>query len=179
MIKENLIWIGLTFGCALGLGSAITFRKIQESYFNQINGEMFSFQKKVQDLKKVRDFVSAHQKEIDYVTEKSWISPINRLIAREFLETLSPLLKKLSYRFDPETIKNFRDDRDFRVTQISFETEADTDVDLYMFLDELMKDFPGILIPRDLTFTRHKDKPGVGGKFVVDWVVMKEELNEE
>jgi hypothetical protein len=179
MTKENLIWIGLTMGCVVGLWSAISFRKIQEEYFNETNMENLSHKKKAQVLKNSENFMKLHEKEINYLTEKSWFSPENRLNAGEFLSHLTPLLKSFSYQFDPEIIKTFRSNLAFRVTQINFEAEADTDLDLYKFIDELMKEFPGIILPRELTLTRHKDKPGVKAKFVVDWVAMKDDLHEE
>lgn len=179
MTKENLIWAGLILGCAVGLWSAISSRKIQEEYFKQTQTENLSLQKKAMDLKNSEDFMKRHEKEMSYLTEKSWFSPENRLTVGDFLSHLAPLLKRFSYQFDPEIIKNFRADMAFRVTQINFEAEADTDLDLYKFLDELMKEFPGILLPRELILTRHKDKPGVKGKFVVDWIAMKEGPHEE
>lgn len=174
MKRETLMWIGLGMGCVVGLYMAIDFRETQEEDFHKANIEKNILQKKLKTGKESLAFLASHQKEIDFLKDKGWVVPNNRLVAVEFLENLLPLLKKVSYRFDPETVKNLADDTSFKVTQMTFEAESALDIEMYAFIDTLLKDFPGILVARELSLTRQDEPSLMKGKFVFEWVAMKE-----
>ncbi len=179
MKKEGFLWVVLSFGCIIGLWVATHFREVEENYFLKINSEHTILQKRTRELKKDLEFMRSHQNEIDYLFEKSWFFPKNRLLVGEFLESLRPLLNRVSYRFDPETVKNLNEEGSFKMTQIFFEGDSPNDVELYTFLDHLCNEFPGILIPRDLVFTRQNEPPhGVQGKFIFEWYAMGEKTHE-
>lgn len=171
---ETLLFSALSSICGVGLWMAVDFRQTQERVFNRAVGERTFFQQENKSLRADLIFLESHQKHIDFLNEKGWLFPKNRLIAGEFLQTLRPLLKEISYRFDPETVKELKEDISYKVTQISFETVSICDVEVYAFIDALLGQFPGVLILRDLTLKR-EESDFIQGKFVVEWIAMGRE----
>lgn len=175
MRYETFAWIGLSLGCGGVFWIALDFRETQEQSFQKANREKHMVQEEVRLMREDLAFLESHQKDIHFLRDKGWFVPKNRLVAGEFLEKICPLLKKVSYRFDPETVKSFTDGRAFKVTQITLKGESSGDVEMYTFVDRLLKDFPGILIPREVTLARDNEAPPLmRGKFIFDWVSMGE-----
>lgn len=174
MSREGLLFAVLGCAACSGLWAAIDFRQTQERGFNRAVGERSCFQQENQSLRENLTFLESHQKDIDFLNEKGWFFPKNRLIAREFLEDLRPLLKEVSYQFDPEAVKELKDNVSLKVTQISFETMSILDVEVYAFIENLLNQFPGVLILRDLILRRQEGEPhSIQGTVVVDWVAME------
>ncbi len=177
MRREILLFSVLICVSCAGLWMAINFRQTQERSFNRAVGDRSAFQRKIQTLKEDLTFLESHQKDIDFLKEKGWMFPQNRLIAGEFLERLRPLLKEVSYQFEPESVKELKENVSVKVTQISFETGSILDVEVYAFIEALLNQFPGILILRDLTLRRQEGEPHyIQGTIVVDWVAMGGEV---
>jgi len=180
MKNEALGWMGVGAGCCIGLWLAFNFQKTQEHSFQKKCKERAFFQSQVRNLRKDLTFLESYEEEIRYLKEKGWFVPKNRLLVGEFLENLCPILKKVVYRFDPETIKDLGDMVSFKVTQMTFEAESSLDIEMYAFIEKLLETFPGILISRELTLTRQNESPyGVKGKFIFDWVAEIGENGEE
>ncbi len=174
MKSEIFLNIALGAGCFCILWAAYDFRTTQEHEAMNVMEEKILLQRECQNMKQDLTFLETHQKEMKILHKKGWFSPLSRLIAGEFLQSLRSRFRKLSYQFEPEILKSIGD-ISFKVTQISIETESFFDLEVYGFIDTLSKKFPGILLPQEITLTHQKDNPTlITGKLVFDWVAMGE-----
>ncbi|MBY0293616.1 MAG: hypothetical protein K2W92_10075 [Alphaproteobacteria bacterium] len=193
MNKELILWVVCGSGLVFSLWGALDFQKTQKTYFQTMITEKANLQRNVKDLKKDLLFIKTHQKELTFLTQKGWLFPHNRLIAIESLEELCHSLSEVSYTFDPENLKTFGENSTFKVTKIVFEVGALLDTDIYDFMDRLLENFPGILIPHELTLSRsapvneknlfslRKEETFsfMTGKLIFEWVSIKKQNHEE
>ena len=173
MKREIFFNILLSAGCICLLWVAHTFQKTQKDTLNQAVKENTLLKRECQNLKRDHVFLEASSKERGMLRKKGWFFPLNRLIADEFLKRLRPHFKKMSYQFEPEILKTI-EDIPFKVTTVSIETESFLDLKQYGFIDILLKEFPGVLLPREITLIHQKDNPHfIIGTFVFDWVALR------
>ncbi len=170
MKRETCLFIALSCVAGGGLWAAMGFRGAQEAAFHQAALERNALAQANKSLRTDVSFLTSHQQKVDSLTAKGWFSPKNRLIAGEFLEGLRPLLRDVSYRFDPETVREGKEGVSFKVTQISFDATPPSDVAFYAFVEALLGQFPGVLILRELTLKRQET--GIQGKVIVEWIAM-------
>lgn len=193
MKRQIAFWICMSSGIIISFWAATEFRETQETHFNRIKMEKLSLQKKIRALENDIAFVKDHQKELDFLVSKGWFLPKNRLIAGEILEKLRGSLNKVHYTFEPENAKNMGEEYAFKVTKIVLEVAALLDSDVYEFIQEILKEFPGILIPLEFTLTRgeeineknllalrQKDGPNfIDGKLIFEWFALKKDGHEK
>lgn len=179
MKSKIFLLTSLSIGCAVGIWISTAFRVAQEETFYHAKRDRNFLQQGKKVLREDLAFLEAHQKEIDFLKKKGWEFPKNRLVVGECLEKLRPFGVEVSYRLDPETHKDLEETISFKVTQIAVEMSAALDSEIYAFIDRLLKEFPGILVPRELTVTRQKEAENlIKSKFVVDWFAMREDGHE-
>lgn len=173
MKRDIFFNIILSAGCICLLWATHVFQKTQKHTLDQAVRENTLLKRECQILKRDHVFLESSSKEREMLRKKGWFSPLNRLIADEFLQSLRPRFRKMSYQFEPEILKTIEDIA-FKVTRVSLETESFLDLELYEFIDTLSTEFPGILLPREITLTRQKDTPlFISGTFVFDWVSLR------
>jgi len=193
MKAELLFWASLGGGVFISLFGACEFRKTQEIHFNQTKSEQCFLQKNLKTLQDDYAFMRNHQKEFAFLVKKGWYSPTNRLIAGESIGKFQSLLNEVQYTFEPEYTKTLGEAYTFKVTKIVIDVGALLDSDVYDFIHELLKQFPGILIPLEITLAhgenvnednllalRHKERPNfIAGRLVFEWFAMGEENHEK
>ncbi len=192
MKKELLFWMGLNGGLCLGFLAAWNFEKDQEIHLKNAVTLYNSLQCNFKRLESSLKFVKTYQKEMDFLAEKGWFMPHNRLIGGEIIEKLCSSLNQFHYTFEPETIKNMEEKYTFKVTKIVVDVSAFLESDMYACVDSFLERFPGILVSRAFTFSRGeevneetlfslKKKERLNffvGTFIFEWVSMDKKPHE-
>jgi hypothetical protein len=176
--REFLLMLGLSCGLTFGLWTAVDFKNVQGIYFTKVTTEKRNLQRHLKALEDDLTFLKVHQKELDFLVGKGWLTPKNRLVAGEVLEKQHGSLNSVQYTFEPESIKNLDEDHTFKVTSIVMEIGALLDTDIYEFVDSLLEEFPGILRPHELTFEKGEHPNFVVGKLVFEWFALAPKVHE-
>lgn len=178
MRKKHFFWLGLAFGLMLVIGGSFYFSLYHKSQFAQIQKELLFLQKENKNLQDGVSFIKSSQTEVDFLNHKGWFTPLNRLIAMESIEQLKYLLKDLKSTFEPENITTLKDGYTYRVTKIILEVKSLLDQDVYIFIEELLTSFPGILVPRGFTLTRKEEvyesstSSFITGELIFEWYAL-------
>ena len=157
MKRELFLILGLGCGISLGFWIAVDFQRTQETHFIRSDQEKNSLKNQVNALKNDVNFVKKHQEELDFLIEKGWFIPKNRLIAGEILEKLRVSLNEIQYTFEPEIIQNLEEEYPFKVTKIIIEVGALLESDIYEFLDTILEKFSGILRLHEFTLSHGEE----------------------
>lgn len=167
------------------IGGSFYFCLSQKAQFAEIQEVLLSLQKEDETLQNDVSFIKKSQTELDFLDHKGWFIPQNRLIAMESIEQLKYLLNDVKSTFEPETIITLEDRYTYRVTKIILEVKAFFDQDIYIFIEELLKNFPGILVPHGLTLTREEEvyeSPSLStlivGELVFEWHALGSDSHE-
>jgi hypothetical protein len=183
MKKEYVLWTSI--GCAMAtlLWFSFQFQGSQEAYVKTTRAEFSSLQQEVVELQDHFDFISTHEKELDFLNSKGWFTAHNRLIAGEFLDRIGNSLSELHFTFEPETTLTLSDKYHFRVTKMTVEASALFDIPFYDFLENLLTTFPGVLRLLEFSLTRGEGvsiepPPFMGGKLVLEWMTMGDSPND-
>lgn len=194
-MKRTLFrWSILTACIVFILLATINFLEIQNAYFNEGIAKKASLCREIKCLEKDLIFVKNYQNEIDFLEERGWFNPKSRLIMGEAIESLKNSLNDIKYIFEPEMTKIFENSSfDYKVTKIDLEIGALTDIEIYSFIQELLDNFPAILIFREVTlfrgekvnekslFALRQNPPPhfIIGKLVLEWVSLNKKQHEK
>lgn len=184
MKKEYLAWISIGGAMATLLWFSFQFEGSQEIDFKRTHAKFVSLQKSVMEQQDHLDFISTHEKELDFLAQKGWFTAHNRLIAGDFLDKLGQSLNEFHFTFEPETPKTLNDIYHFKVTQMTLEASAVFDLPFYDFLENLLLSFPGVLRVLEFNLTRGggintENPPSMTGKFVLEWFAMGDPPHED
>ncbi len=183
---EPFLMLGLGCGFTFGLWVTLNFKNVQSTNFIKSTTEKRALQIQIKSLEDDLIFLRRHQKELEFLFEKGWFIPKNRLIAGDVLEKLRGSLNNIQYTFEPETIKCLEETYTFKSTKIVLEVRALLESDIYAFLNRVSDKFPGILTPQEIILTRgeelsektllmlrqNKRPDFVRGKLVFEWFAM-------
>ncbi len=176
MKGEPLLMLGLGCGFTLGLWAAIDFQNTQEMHMSQLRTEKQALQHQLKALKDDLSFLKSHQKELDFLVEKGWFLPKNRLIAGGVLEKLCGSLNDVQYTFEPEMLV---EEHNFKVTKIVIKIGTFLDTDIYEFVESLLEKFPGILRPHEVNLEKGEHPNFVVGKLILEWIAMGGKAHED
>ncbi len=193
MKKEFFIWVGLGIGITFCLWRITDFYNLQENNFKNQNSTKIFLQKKLKSLQEDVVFINDHKKTLQFLTDKGWFIPKNRLIVADVLENLRFPLNEIQFTFEPENIKSLDEKFSFKITRILIEVGALFDHPIYEFIEKFLEKFPGILTPIALTLTRkeqvneknlfslrQKKRPNfVEGNLVFEWISLGEDVSEK
>ncbi|MBY0501808.1 MAG: hypothetical protein K2P93_07390 [Alphaproteobacteria bacterium] len=179
MRKNNLFLLGMSCALVAMTGVAFYFYLSQKAQFVEVQAELLSLQKENRTLREDVSFIKSSQTELNFLNQKGWLTPQNRLIAMESIEQLKYLLNEVKTTFEPENIITLENKYTYRVTKIILEVKARLDQDIYIFTDDLLTNFPGILVPHELTLTREEESyesptPSsfIAGELVFEWYAL-------
>ena len=80
--------------------------------------------------------------------------PKNRLLAQEVFEKASKNFDKTDFSFEPEQSFIKGNLYSYKITKIIWSCEAILDSDIFIFLENIFRDFPGILTLHKMTLSR-------------------------
>lgn len=193
MKKELFLWTGLISGMIFALWERIIFKQTQQINYYLREEELKFLQKQAHSLKEDLIFLTAHEKESTFLEKKGWFVPKNRLMGADILERLQGTVNKINYTFEPETIKSLNEGHTFKVTRMILDIKALVDTDVYVFMKQLIENFSGILVLREIALTREeeineksllalkqKENPNfISGRLIFDWVALGDTNNEK
>lgn len=154
MKKEILIWSLLTLSCLCVFLLTLNFYHGTKSDFNQLTSAVHKLQKQVFALESDISFLKHHQSELQFLKEKGWMIPKNRLLAQEIFKKASDEFGKVEFSFEPEQSLLKGDTYSYKITKIIWSCESILDSDIFIFLENIFQDFPGILILHEITLSR-------------------------
>jgi len=154
MKKEILIWSLLTLSCLGVFLLTLNFYHETKSAFNQLTSEAHELQQQVFALESDISFLRCHESELQLLKEKGWMIPKNRLLAQEVFEKASESFGKTGFSFEPEQSLLKGNAYSYKITKIIWSCEAILDSDIFIFLEDIFREFPGILILHEMTLSR-------------------------
>jgi len=174
MRKQHFIYILMSMGSLFGLWKSVQFKQDQELAFNTHFLKYQSLQVKLKTLEEDQRYLRNHDSEIQFLMKKNWHSSENRLIVGEVLENISSSYVNIHYIFEPEQSKQLGNDFVFKVTKIGIDVDALLDTDVYVFTENLVKNFPGILYVAEISLGLNEQEPPpyIKGNLVFDWYSM-------
>ncbi|MBX9620948.1 MAG: hypothetical protein K2X28_02795 [Alphaproteobacteria bacterium] len=154
MKKEVLVLSLLTLSCLSIFLLTLNFYHETKSAFNQLTSEAHKLQQQVFALEGDIAFLKRHENELQFLKEKGWMIPKNRLLAQETFEKASKGFGKIDFSFEPEQSLLKGDMYSYKITKIILNCEAILDSDIFIFLEDIFRDFPGILTLHEITLSR-------------------------
>jgi hypothetical protein len=118
-------------------------------------------------------FLKKNSQQIDFLTKKGWILPHSRLSAAEKIHHIAHALSSVHFTFEPETMLTTPQGDTFRVTKIILVTTSVLDSPICDFMATLLKTFPGVLLLRKFSLSRHP--PFIHGEITLEWFALAEE----
>lgn len=190
MKKEWLLWTGFGLGIIVSLWICIDFQQTQKGKFLKSLSTFNNLKINLNALKDDLRFLKANQKKINFLVSKGWMIPHSRLIASETIENLKGNLNEIHYTFEPETIKNLETNHIYKITKIVIDVGALLESDIYAFVENMLEDFPGILILHELmlareeevnsmTLSAHNVPNFVVGHIIFEWFSIGEKDHED
>ncbi|MBX9786706.1 MAG: hypothetical protein K2Y08_05150 [Alphaproteobacteria bacterium] len=153
MKKEILIWPLLIIS-SLGIFLfTLDFFHGAKSVFDRLTSEVHKLQQQVFTLENDISFLRCHKNELQFLKEKGWMIPKNRLLAQEVFEKASKRFEKTEFSFEPEQPLS-KGSFSYKTTKIIWSCEAILDSDIFIFLEDIFRDFPGILTLHEITLSR-------------------------
>lgn len=171
----------------IGFIAALYVQYSQKEDFHKITEALQALQKERLSLKNDLVFLKKHEKQLTFLIKKGWLRPVSRLSGAKVLKEWGDALNTLSFTIEPESLQRMDDGYTFKVSRIIFKTESLTDNDIYDFISNISKNFPGILVLRKISIRRHeklnaltlsalrqrKRPPFIVGEIICDWVTMQ------
>jgi hypothetical protein len=154
MKKKILIWLLLTLSCLGVFLLTLNFYHGTKTAFNQLTSDVHKLQQKVFTLESNISFLRRHESELQFLKEKGWMIPRNRLLVQEVFEKASKSFGKTDFSFEPEQSLLKGDTYSYKITKIIWSCEAILDSDIFIFLEDIFREFPGILILHEMTLSR-------------------------
>lgn len=178
MNKRIHISLGLCITAALLLSSSYCFHRVQEKAFRTLFSRKLNLEKELNVLSQLRLFLKTHPQGVKELVRNKWPFSCGRLKAAKFLDSFRPLFPEMHYQINPQ-IEEKTDGYVFKVSPVVIETLSFSDREIYPFLSKLLKSFPGVLLPRTLNLeVSPLDDTVIEGKFLFDWIYLKEENYE-
>lgn len=154
MKKEILIWSLLILSCLSVFLLTLNFYHETKNAFNQLTFEAHKLQQQVFALESDISFLRRHESELQFLKEKGWMIPKNRLLAQEVFEKASESFGKTNFSFEPEQSLLKGNAYSYKITKIIWSCEAILDSDIFIFLENIFRKFPGILTLHEITLSR-------------------------
>lgn len=154
MKKEILIYSLLILSCLGVFLLTLRFYHGTKDTFNQLTFEAHQLQQQVFALESDISFLKRHESELQFLKEKGWMIPKNRLLAQEVFEKASGSFDKTDFSFEPEQSLIKGNLYSYKITKIIWSCEAILDSDIFIFLENIFRDFPGILTLHKMTLSR-------------------------
>jgi hypothetical protein len=154
MKKEILILSFLTLSCLGVFLLTLNFYHETKSAFDQLTSEVHKLQQQAFALEGDISFLRRHESELQFLKEKGWMIPKNRLLAQEVFEKTSETFDNTEFSFEPEQSLLKGDTYSYKITKIIWSCEAILDSDIFIFLEGIFRDFPGILTLHEMTISR-------------------------
>lgn len=172
---------------------AFYYQQTQQAQLHNLINSSQSLQKELKILKNDLAFLNRYERELNFLRKKGWFTSHNRLMAAEKIKQCGGKLNEMHFIFDPETIKEEKQDYSFKVSKIVLEANSLLDTHIYDFIENILRDFPGILILRKLSLTRNEElnkksflalkqqrSPDfIRGEIIFEWISMGKKKNEE
>lgn len=174
---QRFLFIGFSFVLLLFLWQSLIFYWTQQSKFQETITTTHTFKEDLQNQKRNMSFLKIHEKELNYLNSKGWFFPKNRLIAAEKLELLQGNLKIIEIIFEPESQETFNSSFVFNVTKILIQFKAFAEEDIYIFMDKLLKEFPGVLVLHELHENREEEM--LRGHLIFNWISFGKDHHEK
>lgn len=189
MKKEPLIQIVLLLSlCGLSGGIGWLYGKAKNKFVNA-NNENLYLQQELITLESHMAFLRVHEKELQFLEKKGWITPTNRLLAQDVLERVGAHFDEVDYSFEPEQELELDGTHFYKNTKIVWTCATSLDSEVFSFLEELQKQFPGILTLNEMTLFRQgkinetlslafrsPEKPHfITAKLILDWTTLKKD----
>lgn len=162
---------------------ALYFQQWAESELKKAQEIRRSLRKDLKHLEEELCFLNHHKQTLTFLEKKGWFTPSNRLIAAEKIKEAAVSLNKINFTFEPEEIEEHKTGYSFRITRLILETSALLDTQVYDFIENILRSFPGILMLRKLSLARdepfnfsalnqNKQLNFVRGEIIFEWVAM-------
>ena|SRR3990167_1839783 len=142
-------------------GGVYGFYERAQTDLKRAQTETLELHQKLATLQRELNFLQTHEKELKFLQERGWFSPTNRLKAQAILEHLNGPFDNTDYTFEPEQSIDLEGNHFYKNTQILWTGEAFLDSDVYSFLEDLQKEFPGILTLEEMTLIRQGEIEGL------------------
>ena len=165
--------------------TTLHYQQTQKSQFYKTTGAYLELQGELKAIESDIKFLKEHQTQLNFLIKKGWLFPQSRLIGGRVIRQWAAPLNAVRFKVEPETIKEMEGGYAFKVSKIIIETDALLDNYIYEFAENILKNFPGILVVRKLSIHRNmisnqKKRPNfVTGELVFDWLAMKGKRDEE
>lgn len=187
MKKEILSWSLLTISCLSVFLLTLNFYDGTKGTFDRITFEAHKLQQQAFALEGDISFLRRHESELQFLKEKGWMIPKNRLLAQEVFEKASESFGKTDFSFEPEQSLLKGNAYSYKITKIIWSCEAILDSDIFIFLENIFRDFPGILTLHEITLSRGDaltensllalnqgtSPPFVLGNIIFEWTAME------
>lgn len=187
MKQKQLFMVVFLIGLGGAIGGAHIYQYKQSLAVNALKNQKSSLSQKVHSLKTDIRFMKEHATNIQSLNEKGYLSSHHRLKIGEYLEKLASPLMFFTYTFEPESIQQYGPSHIYPSTKIIFQVNARLDKEVFIFIENLLATFPGVLIPKELMFSRETIKGGgtssgfrdcITATLIFDWVKLQEAKNE-
>lgn len=154
MKKKILIWTFLTLSCLGVFLLTLSFYHGTKSTFNRLTSEIHKLQQQAFALEGDISFLRHHESKLQFLEKKGWMIPKNRLLAQEVFEKASENFCKVDFSFEPEQSLLKGDTYSYKITKIIWSCKAILDSDIFIFLEDIFREFPGILTLHEITLSR-------------------------
>ena len=177
MTKKKLISGGLISIIFIGFLGAANFAFNQKRAFEKIWSESNHLNLEIKNLQEDITFFNSHKKEINFLISKGWLAPISRLIAADKIKEVQGNLKELHVTFEPETTINLGSPYTYKTSKIVIIFTSDFEKDIYIFIEKLIDEFPGILMFHELILSENEKSEGqtealMLGQLTLNWISM-------
>ncbi|MBA3813088.1 MAG: hypothetical protein H0X26_01130 [Alphaproteobacteria bacterium] len=183
----------LLFMSVAALCTAFYEHHIQKAHFNEKTETYYSWQKELKIVEDNVKFLKENQPQLNFLIKRGWLSPQSRLVGGGCINQWAASLNGVRFRVEPETIKEMKEGYAFKVSKIVIEIDALLDNHIYEFSENILKNFPGILVLRKLSVrrnekvneidpldTKQNKRPNfVTGELIFEWFAMGAKKDEE
>ena len=176
MKKEILIGALFTLSCLSIFLLTFSFYHRSKSSFDHLTSDTHKLQHEAFSLEADIAFLRHQERELKFLETRKWLIPQSRLLAQEILEKLGNNFDKVDYIFEPEQIIAKGGSYSYKSTKILWSSETLFDTDIFDFLEDIFRKFPGILTLQEMTLLRI-DAPQrfILGKLIFEWTAFKGE----
>lgn len=177
MKKEILIGTLFTLSCLGIFLLTFSFYHRSKSTFDHLTSETHKLQHEVFSLEADIVFLRHQEGELKFLETVGWLIPQGRLLAQEMLEELGEKFDKVDYIFEPEQIIAKGGSYSYKSTKILWSGEALFDTDIFDFLEDIFRKFPGILTLQEMTLSRREEPQYlIQGKLIFEWTAFNGEV---
>jgi hypothetical protein len=138
------------------LSSALYYHQTQKALFNKTRGLYHDFQRELKVIEGDVAFLKENHHHLTFLAKKGWFIPRSRLVGGREIHQWATSLNAVRFRVEPETTRTVEGGYIFNVSKIILEVDAVLDSHIYDLAENILKNFPGILVLHKLSVRRNE-----------------------